>query len=377
MAISFYINILLRILNKIYNNLNNRGLISRPPKPAGFVTINLESSIIPKKVIYSHLIPNKISTFNKNKVISIPTPLDSAKLTLPEIGTYKFQYWLKGYDINNLHVLDSNYLNWYKVRKALLDFEANKVSQQLPESFNSCREALFQVVGYLEFKYPDAYISIYINNELHIVNKINGEVYSLNSQRPLDVLALLTMDDFSILQIRPDGEYYLTASATLFPIGWALNERIGYSIRDLHNSAPKWRKGDYAYDNTRGLFDKIKGPHVFHRNNYFIVNTSKLFLPENIIKIPLAGDIGNLPGFRYEDIYVRRELQTAIRLIESNSILFTVRTFIAPMTSLTDTQLLNLHELYLSIKKENREYHNVHKLEPVIRKYITEVRKLK
>jgi hypothetical protein len=95
----------------------------------------------------------------------------------------------------------------------------------------------------------------------------------------------------------------------------------------------------------------VKGPFVFHRNNYFIVNTSNLYLPVNIIETPLPGDIVIFPGFRYEYIYVRRELQTAIRLLDSDSILFTVRTFITPMTSLTDIQLLNLHKLYLSSKK--------------------------
>jgi hypothetical protein len=91
---------------------------------------------------------------------------------------------------------------------------------------------LFVVIGYLELKYPHAYEVLNINNELYIRNKINGD---------LEVLALLTMDDFNILQKRADGEYYLTASATLFTVCGQLDERIGYSIRKFRAKMKKER----------------------------------------------------------------------------------------------------------------------------------------
>lgn len=38
------------------------------------------------------------------------------------------------------------------------------------------------------------------------------------------------------------GEYELKASATLFPAGWKLQERIGTSMANLHRPVPGWKE---------------------------------------------------------------------------------------------------------------------------------------
>lgn len=114
---------------------------------------------------------------------------------------------------------------------------------------------------------------------------------------------------------------------------------------------------------------------MYYRDNYFIVNTPVLYLPSNDLETSTNHIIGSM-GFRYQDIYVRRELQTAMRLPKSDTILFGVRTFITPITMLTDKQLLALHRLYCKIHDTNKEYHKVAIFEPIIRKYIVDIRKL-
>lgn len=32
------------------------------------------------------------------------------------------------------------------------------------------------------------------------------------------------------------------ASATLFPVGWAVEDRIGWSVSALHESVPRWQE---------------------------------------------------------------------------------------------------------------------------------------
>jgi hypothetical protein len=51
------------------------------------------------------------------------------------------------------------------------------------------------------------------------------------------------MEDFSLLMKHPiTGEYHLQASATLFPAGWRLQERIGTSMANLHAPVPNWEE---------------------------------------------------------------------------------------------------------------------------------------
>jgi hypothetical protein len=51
------------------------------------------------------------------------------------------------------------------------------------------------------------------------------------------------MEDFNILlKNQETGEYELKASATLFPAGWKLQERIGTSMANLHKPVPGWKE---------------------------------------------------------------------------------------------------------------------------------------
>jgi hypothetical protein len=57
------------------------------------------------------------------------------------------------------------------------------------------------------------------------------------------------MEDFNILMKDPvTGEYQLQASATLFPAGWELQERIGTSLANLHAPVPGWGEDMARYE---------------------------------------------------------------------------------------------------------------------------------
>lgn len=60
-------------------------------------------------------------------------------------------------------------------------------------------------------------------------------------------------------------------------------------------------------------------------------------------------------------------MQTSIRLAKSKAILFTVKTYIDPITSLTMEELF---KLYKKFSKMDHKYHNWNQLEPVIISYI-------
>lgn len=163
MAFSFYIHLLLRFLGNKWD-LKWSALFSRPPELQGFLRHSLQSKINPIQ-LPSFLVPKTISSFNENNIISKPTPNDSAKLVLPEVGEYKFTFWRPGFNTDLFCILDSDFSASLNIRQNILDTYYNNVSRQLPESNEACREAFLMVVEFLVIKYPHVYKKKEINHE--------------------------------------------------------------------------------------------------------------------------------------------------------------------------------------------------------------------
>lgn len=84
------------------------------------------------------------------------------------------------------------------------------------------------------------------------------------------------------------------------------------------------------------------------RTNVFIQTTPHLFqdAPESAPNIVLTID----------DLKIRRERQTFTRLEHSRAVLFTVRTFMEPLTQLGDDELRALRSQVLGWEEEVRVY---------------------
>jgi len=74
----------------------------------------------------------------------------------------------------------------------------------------------------------------------------------------MEIAARLAMEDFNILEKDPKtGDYLIQASATLFPAGWHLQEKIGTSMANLHSPVPGWQDKLGAVVNRYNLFPSL------------------------------------------------------------------------------------------------------------------------
>jgi len=181
--------------------------------------------------------------------------------------------------------LDHNFVKEYKIRSNILKTDKENVSIQLHGSKDACIEAFNIVVQYLGIKFPYVYYVKFINNKWIIRNKITNFTCSSDYPFPLEGLALLTGIDFTILQKNED-KYFMTATASLFAIGRVPKHRLNLDLVRLHNNAPNWRKGDTLFNKSTSIFDKVKESNISHRSNIFLVNSTTLYLVENIVKFP-------------------------------------------------------------------------------------------
>lgn len=168
-------------------------------------------------------------------------------------------------DVENWLTVDKNYMDEHEVRSQLLETEKSKVLQCLPESYDACLEALEEVVEFLCQRFSNVFEQKKCGDETTVHNKMTGETFCFGGKNkdvdPLEIAVRLTMEDLSILMKNEEDEYYLlvlescfhiqidrltdmnsAASASLFPVGWTVQDRIGWTISKLHNPVPLWHQ---------------------------------------------------------------------------------------------------------------------------------------
>jgi hypothetical protein len=153
---------------------------------------------------------------------------------------------LKRLDESNWLTLDSKYLPEHTIRCSLLNPTSRpSVIQCLPGSEAACHEVLETVATFLTSRFPQYFTLTGTPSEQKIHNHLSDETYTIGPKcpNPLEIAAKLSMEDFNVLIKHPKtGEYHLQASATLFPAGWKLQERIGTTMANLHAPVPQWKE---------------------------------------------------------------------------------------------------------------------------------------
>ncbi|KAM0310355.1 hypothetical protein ACHAO8_008169 [Botrytis cinerea] len=248
---------------------------------------------------------------------------------------------LKRLDKSNWLTIDSTYLPEHELRASLLETHGPCVLQVLPPAVPATYELLEMVIEFLLDRYPDDFSLV---DENTILNKLTGETSIIGSkcENPLETATRLCMEDFNILLQDPseeDGEWNLMASATLFPAGWKLQERIGSSMAVLHRPVPGWK--EKLGKSVNRYFTHLTPRTCMERSNIFIQTTPILF--QDIPEAPPSPSSPLTPS----DIYVRRERQTFTRLPKSNAVLFTVRTY---MEKLVDQNIADMEAMAKQIR---------------------------
>ncbi|RDL41788.1 Uncharacterized protein BP5553_01767 [Venustampulla echinocandica] len=242
---------------------------------------------------------------------------------------------LRRLEVSNWLTIDKNYNPEHGLRVNLLSSHKPQVIQCLPGSEEACHEVLSLVVDFLTSRFPQHFTVTNTSEGRRIYNSLTNETFVIGQAcpNPLEVAARLAMEDFTVLMKDANtGEYRLQASATLFPAGWKLQERIGMSMAKLHGPVPKWKEQLSGHVNR--YFDHLTAKSSMERTNLFIQTTPDLFVdgPE-MPRSPSEAAI--TPS----DLWVRRERQIFRRLERCGAVLFTVRTYMQRLVEVEGAQV--------------------------------------
>jgi len=148
---------------------------------------------------------------------------------------------------------------------------------------------------------------------------------------PLELLARLVQEDMLLL-LHGDEEYRLAGGTLLFPARWSLAEKLGRGLEAIHGPVPFYA-GDLARRVAR-LFAALHPDRPLWRANWLLHDSPDLHQP--------AREADRPPRRLDGPIWLRVERQTLRRLAGTGAVVFGIRTFVAPLDSLSRSEMAGL-----------------------------------
>jgi hypothetical protein len=142
------------------------------------------------------------------------------------------------------------------------------------------------------------------------------------ADHPLVAASRLVPEDLCVLS-NDSGEWRLVAASVCFPSRWALGDKIGRSLDQIHAPVPGY--GDQLARPTTQFFDRLNSNRSFWRLNWTLLDDATLFLPAPSRSTPVADPAEWL---------FRVERQTLRRLRNSGAVVFSIRTIVRPVHEL-------------------------------------------
>lgn len=239
----------------------------------------------------------------------------------------KYEDWIE---------MDNEFPRFYREKAARIKERGSQCCRTLPEAYPAAVELLEELVEYLPHRYPTLYQRV----PNGIKNLWSGEVVDSVSrplpEDPMQSVGRLTQDDMAILIERRDGTYYFLAGAILLAGFWRLKDKLGMSLREIHTSANVPHYEESLEKGMNNLFRRLKPEEFVSRNNYSMQPDGNL--PWSVsIGDEDSEDIGwhnsevNRP---IDHHHFRCERQSLRRLPKTGAIVFTIHTYLVPVTKM-------------------------------------------
>ncbi|KAK4164739.1 hypothetical protein QBC43DRAFT_46396 [Cladorrhinum sp. PSN259] len=238
--------------------------------------------------------------------------------------------------------LDSDFPKYHAAKRQRIIQRGSKSCKTAPEAYPAALELLQEFVEYLPQRYP----SLYSRTERGLKNLWSGEEFDINgdpsngklAEDPMQMAARMVQDDLAIMIEREDGQYYLLAGATLLPGFWRLEDKFGMGLSEIHTSGDVPQYKEKLEKGMMNFFRRVQPQELVARNNYFFQVDDGLAWswsigPEDSPEVSWSTAEKNRA---IEHHYFRSERQTLRRLPKSGGVVFTIRTYFHPITSIAE-----------------------------------------
>ncbi len=159
------------------------------------------------------------------------------------------------------------------------------------------------------------------------ITRPDGVTVDLASDHPLVIARRLVQEDL-LIHLQGDEEYYLAAGVLAFPASWSLPEKAGRGLVSVHDPVDQYDAG--IARRVGRLFDGLQVGRPIMRANMLLYHTSDLFSPATE---------ASRRDLKLPENFVRIERQCLMRLPVSRAVIFSIHTFVQPISALTDEDI--------------------------------------
>lgn len=228
--------------------------------------------------------------------------------------------------------IDDHYAAEMREKARRLRDEYGDVFLAIPDSRPGQAEVLELLIDHLGTRYPESFVisGHTFESSGRIENLINGETWQISdfTDAPLDLAGRLVQEDLCLMSPDRNGIYVLSAGSLCFPFRWELRDKLGLPMAAIHDPVPAYRE-KLAGPGDRYMAE-LKPHRPSWRCNWNIVDAPDLYLK--------AGAATAETGITAENagskLWIRCERQTLRKLPKSGDVLFTIRTYIRPLSTL-------------------------------------------
>ena len=249
----------------------------------------------------------------------IHTPYDgSSKL---------FQIGLKPLDLAEWIDVDERLPAYLDEKERLAAIHPDQVFAAEPDTEEAQWEVLGLLVEHLPHRFPEIYRPQ--AGAMEIIPASRTVALGAPSAPPLKIAASLVQEDLVLMRKGTDG-WRLAAAALAFPSSWALREKFGRPMHQIHAPVPGFGEGTRNAELIDRMFTHLRPEMSVIRWNFSLYGDDRLFHPDSAD--PTKRRFGE--GERAETVFVRAERQTLRKLPASGDILFTIKIYVDPLEAL-------------------------------------------
>ena len=161
----------------------------------------------------------------------------------------------------------------------------------------------------------------------------DGVQINLDADIPLVTARRLVQEDL-LIHLKTGDEHVLTSGVLAFPASWSLNEKLNRGLRGVHAPVDPYNEG--IAKRVQRLFDGLQVGRPLMRANFLQYHDPDLHQPRR----EDARRDTSMPAR-----FMRVERQCLIRLPVTAAVVFSIHTFVVPMSYLTTEDVEVLDEL--------------------------------
>lgn len=180
---------------------------------------------------------------------------------------------------------------------AVLDEQVERESAEVADA----------LVAHLRHRWPERYGSATLDRGLH----------------PLDAAARLVPEDL-VLLVEREGRFVFGGGSVCFPNRWDLRSKIGLTMAEVHE--PVDRLNEQLEAPIDRFFDRLTPERSFWRLGWGVLDTADWYTPVDGTAAPRPASP------RVDGLHLRVERETLRRFPVTGCVLFTIRTYVTPMT---------------------------------------------